>query len=74
MSEIAWLSERDSDDPGRLRSAEDRGDHEFHAVCDKCGRDARYPLTLQGVGIACSKACMDVLEAQYAEAVQGRRD
>ena len=41
-------------------------------VCDRCGKDALYPVTLAGVGIACSRACMDVLEQQYAHALIGR--
>ena len=41
-------------------------------LCDCCGQDAIYPVTLAGVGIACSRACMDVLERQYAHALMAR--
>ena len=74
MSEIAWLSETDSDDPGRLRSSEDREPAPYGACCDFFGGEVRYPITLAGVGLTCSRICMNRLEAQYAEALQGRRD
>jgi hypothetical protein len=58
--EIAWLSERESDDPGRLRSDED--DTYAVARCDHCG----LPLlggakSLAGVGIACSDKCLNAI-------------
>lgn len=41
--------------------------------CDRCGKDAIHPVQLAGVGIACSHACMNALEAQFAAAVWKRR-
>lgn len=67
-------TEPDSDDPGRLRTDEDYEPPPVGAVCDFCGGDVRYPVTLAGVGLTCSTICMNRLEAQYAEALQGRRD
>jgi hypothetical protein len=41
--------------------------------CDKCGDDAFHPITLQGVGIACSRKCMDVLTRQHEAAMMPRQ-
>lgn len=41
--------------------------------CDHCGKDAIYPVTLAGVGVACSYACMNQLEAKFAAVVGARR-
>jgi hypothetical protein len=43
-----------------------------YLTCDHCGGDAFQPVTLAGIGIACSRACMDVLEAQYASDMAAR--
>jgi hypothetical protein len=62
----------DPGDPGRLRSAEDRD--LFVPRCDFCGGAVFYPVTLQGVGLACSVEHLNRLEAQFTEAMHGRRD
>ena len=57
--EIAWLSQNDADDPGRLREAEDR---EPVACCDNCGAPLLWGAkTLQGVGSACSSKCLNAI-------------
>lgn len=76
MSYDNWKArEPESCDPGRLRSDEDRDAVDAAAMCDFCGGDAFYPMTLAGVGIACSRACLDKLERQYSAALmrRGRR-
>jgi hypothetical protein len=68
--EIAWLSERDDDDPGRIRTSEDYAQPEI-AVCDACGK-TEIRQTLAGVGRACSDYCMNRLCLQH-EAAMARR-
>lgn len=41
--------------------------------CDRCGKDAIHPVQLAGVGIACSRACMNALEQRFAQTMQSRR-
>lgn len=41
-------------------------------TCDQCGRDAFTPISLAGVGIACSRACMDQLAAKHEAAMMRR--
>jgi hypothetical protein len=33
--------------------------------CDRCGRVASQPVSLAGVGIACSRFCMDILARKH---------
>ena len=65
MSETAWLSERDSDDPGRLRSIR------RPRACAPTARSAttavamwRTPISLAGVGLdVSSRICMNRLRS-----------
>lgn len=37
--------------------------------CDECGMDAFQPLSLAGVGVACSRRCLDVLARKHEAAM-----
>lgn len=45
----------------------------YSARCEHCGQTIVHVLTLAGVGMACSRTCMDALEAKFAAVVGGRR-
>ena len=65
MSEIAWLSETQSSDPGRVWT------------CDWCGAkedaDGPPPIMLTGVGWFCSPACADKASVHHADVLDPRR-
>jgi len=44
-----------------------------YLFCDECGRDVFRPVSLAGVGVCCSRECMDQLEAKYAQRMEARR-
>ena len=63
--------ERESEDPGRLRESQDR---DVSPTCDECGQTIGMGAkTLQGVGIACSDACLNRLCLKHEAAMQGPR-
>lgn len=69
---IAWLSEAYDDDPGRLRSDEDRHVPRYE-FCDACGRDVGLrAVSLAGLGIFCSADCATKASLKHALAMARR--
>jgi hypothetical protein len=71
MSYDAWkTTEPDYLDPGRLRSGDAHpNQYTPHEYCDFCSGDVRHAISLQGVGLFCSRACATQASERHATAM-----
>lgn len=69
MASAMYGHEMDYDDPGRLRSEEDR--EEWQPTCDRCGKP-EVLVTLQGVGMFCSRTCATAASEDHAAVLLAR--
>lgn len=44
-----------------------------YLFCDECGKDAVYPISLQGIGIFCSRDCATKASEKHADAMNAVR-
>lgn len=64
---MSWYeTEPESCDPGRLRDDEERDEP---SMCDECRSDARFPITLAGLGTFCSAGCADAASVKHEAAM-----
>jgi hypothetical protein len=70
---IAWLRERELDDPGRLRTDEDRPAPGCD-FCDNCGADVGFgAVSLAGLGLFCGSTCATLASMKHALTMARRR-
>lgn len=70
--DLAWLSERDLDDPGRLRFGDDNRASD-PVTCDECGQQVIYLVSLACLGQFCSRHCANLASEKHALVMEKRR-
>lgn len=57
----------------RDREPRQHSEQAVYLFCDECGHDAFYPISLQGVGVFCSRDCATKGSERHAASLDPRR-